>query len=174
MPAWLAMKAATLAAERFQAPPIAMQLEYSLVARDVESEHFPAAREGGMGVMPWSPLAGGFLTGKYKREDTSDTGRLSGNNPFGNSKFSDRNWDILEVLKAVAQEHDRPAAQVALAWTMARPGVTSTLIGASTVAQLKNNIAATEVSLSAEQMSRLNKASAPTPGFTSTLTMPCG
>ena len=64
MPAWLAMKAALIAAERGVPGPIAMQLEYSLVARDVESEHIPAAREGGMGVMPWSPLAGGFLTGK--------------------------------------------------------------------------------------------------------------
>ena len=87
MPAWLAMKAATIATERRVAGPIAMQLEYSLVARDVESEHFPAAREAGIGVMPWSPLAGGFLSGKYNRGDTSRTGRLSGANPFGNSKF---------------------------------------------------------------------------------------
>ena len=99
MPAWLAMKAATIASERRVPGPIAMQLEYSLVARDVESEHFPAAREAGMAVVPWSPLAGGFLSGKYNRSDTSDTGRLSGANPFGNSKFVDRNWDILDGLK---------------------------------------------------------------------------
>ena len=115
MPAWFAMKAATIAAERRVPGPIAMQLEYSLVARDVEAEHFPAAREAGMGVMPWSPLAGGFLTGKYRRGDTGNTGRLSGANPFGSSKFSDRNWEILEVLKSVANELDRPAAQIALA-----------------------------------------------------------
>ncbi len=71
MPAWLAMKAATIAAERRVPGPVAMQLEYSLVARDVESEHFPAAREGGMGIMPWSPLAGGFLSGKYQRGNTA-------------------------------------------------------------------------------------------------------
>ena len=81
MPAWLAVKAATIAAERRVPGPIAIQVEYSLVARDVEAEHFPAAREGGMGVVPWSPLAGGFLTGKYKREDTKGSGRLSGPNP---------------------------------------------------------------------------------------------
>ena len=91
MPAWLATKAATVAAERRIPGPIAIQVEYSLVARDVEGEHIPAAREAGMGVMPWSPLAGGFLTGKYRREDTSGSGRLSGPNPFGNSKFTTRN-----------------------------------------------------------------------------------
>lgn len=105
MPAWLAMKAATLAVERRAPAPIAIQVEYSLVARDIEAEHIPAALEGGMGVMPWSPLAGGFLTGKYRREDTTNTGRLSGANPFGQSKFVDRNWDVLETLKAVAKEN---------------------------------------------------------------------
>ncbi len=90
MPAWLAMKAATIAAERRVPGPIAMQVEYSLVARDVEAEHFPAAREGGMSIMPWSPLAGGFLSGKYRRGDIAGKGRLSGANPFGDSKFTDR------------------------------------------------------------------------------------
>lgn len=172
MPAWLAMKAATIADERRVPGPIAMQLEYSLVARDVEAEHFPVAREGGMGVMPWSPLAGGFLTGKYARGNTADTGRLSGANPFGNSKFVDRNWDILDVLKTVALELDRPAAQVALAWTLNRPGVASTLIGASKLSQLESNIGAADLRLTAEQMQRLDTASAPTPGFSASLTQP--
>lgn len=169
MPAWLAMKAATIAAERRRPGPIAMQLEYSLVARDVESEHFAVAREGGMGIMPWSPLAGGFLSGKYRREDTSNTGRLSSANPFGQSKFSDRNWDILEAVKAVALELDKPVAQVALAWAMARPGVDSTLIGASKLAQLESNIAAVEIKLSDDQMHLLNTASSPPPTFSSSL-----
>jgi len=172
MPAWLAMKAATIAAERRVPGPIAMQLEYSLVARDVENEHFPAAREAGMGVMPWSPLAGGFLTGKYQRGNTADTGRLSGANPFGDSKFVDRNWDILDALRAVAAELDRPAAQVALAWTLARPGVASTLIGASKVSQLESNIAATDIRLTAEHRQRLDEASAPPLGFGSSLVQP--
>ncbi|WP_210490159.1 aldo/keto reductase [Microvirga antarctica] len=172
MPAWMAMKAATIASERRVPGPIAMQLEYSLVARDVEAEHFPVAREGAMGVMPWSPLAGGFLTGKYSRGNTADTGRLSGANPFGNSKFVDRNWEILDVLQAVARDLDRPAAQVALAWTLSRPGVTSTLIGASRLSQLESNIAAAEIRMTAEQMQRLDTASAPVPGFSSSLTQP--
>ena len=172
MPAWLAIKAATIAAERRIPGPIAIQVEYSLVARDVESEHIPAAREAGMGVMPWSPLAGGFLTGKYQREDTSGSGRLSGPNPFGNSKFVDRNWDVLDVLKAVTAELDRPAAQVALAWVMARPGITATIIGASKLPQLTNNIAATEIQFNEGQMTRLNEVSALAPGFSAGLASP--
>ena len=172
MPAWLATKAATIAAERRVPGPIAIQVEYSLVARDVEGEHIPAALESGMGVMPWSPLAGGFLTGKYRREDTSGSGRLSGPNPFGNSKFIDRNWDVLEVLRSVALELERPAAQVALAWVMARPGVSATIIGASKLAQLAGNIAAAELKLSDEQMTRLNEVSRPPPGFSAALTSP--
>lgn len=170
MPAWLAIKAATIASERRVPGPIAIQVEYSLVARDVEGEHFPAAREGGMGVMPWSPLAGGFLTGKYRREDTTNSGRLSGANPFGQSKFSDQNWRVLETLRTVAEEADRPPAQVALRWVMQRPGVASTLIGVRNAAQLAANIAAAEFELSDDQMARLNAVSAPQPGFSAGLT----
>ncbi|MFC0266709.1 aldo/keto reductase [Kushneria aurantia] len=172
MPAWVGCKAATIATERRVPGPIAMQLEYSLVARDVEAEHFPVAREGGMGIMPWSPLAGGFLSGKYRREDTSGTGRLSGANPFGDSKFTDRNWDILEAAQTVAAEVERPVAQVALAWTLARPGVASTLIGASKVSQIESNVAATGLRLSDEQLARLDEASAPAPTFSTVLTSP--
>ncbi len=149
-----------------------MQLEYSLVARDVENEHIPAAREAGMGVMPWSPLAGGFLTGKYQRQKAKGAGRLSGPNPFGDSKFTDRNWDVLEALKEVAAEVERPVYQAALAWVMSRPGVASTIIGASDPAQLTGNIAATEITLSELQTKRLDDASAPTPGFGASLTAP--
>jgi len=172
MPAWVAMKAATIASERRVPGPIAMQLEYSLVARDVEGEHLPVAREAGMGVMPWSPLAGGFLSGKYQREDTTGSGRLSGPNPFGNSKFTEQNWAILEVLRTVSAELDRPMAEVALAWAMARPGIASTLIGASKVSQIKSNIAATAIALTAQQMDQLNTASTPPLGFSTSLTSP--
>ncbi|MEL4887270.1 aldo/keto reductase [Pectobacterium betavasculorum] len=172
MPAWLAMKAATIAAERRVPGPIAMQLEYSLVARDVESEHFPTAREGGMGVVPWSPLAGGFLSGKYKREDTAGKGRLSGTNPFEDTKFSERNWIILEALQQVAAELGRPMAEVALAWTLVNPGVASTLVGASRVSQLESNFASLDLKFDAAHLERLNQASAPSIGFTSGLTSP--
>ncbi|NJC32861.1 aryl-alcohol dehydrogenase-like predicted oxidoreductase [Sphingomonas jejuensis] len=170
MPAWLACKAATIASERGVPGPIAIQVEYSLVARDVEAEHVPVAREGGMGVIPWSPLAGGFLSGKYRREDTSGTGRLSGANPFGDSKFSNRNWDILDTLTTVADELRRSPAEVALAWTLHRPGVASTLIGAREASQLEGNIAAASLRLDPEHLTRLTAASAPVPGFTASLT----
>lgn len=172
MPAWLATKAATIAAERGIPGPIAMQVEYSLVARDVEAEHIPAARDAGMGVQPWSPLAGGFLSGKYRRGDTGDTGRLSGANPFGDSKFADRNWDALDVVKAIAIEVNASPAQVSLAWVMARPGVSSVLIGARTVEQLKGNLAAASLKLDDGQMARLNEASVPANSFTAGLTSP--
>ncbi len=172
MPAWVAMKAATIAAERRAPGPIAMQLEYSLVARGVEAEHFPAAREAGMAIMPWSPLAGGFLSGKYSRDDTRGKGRLSGANPFGSSKFTDRNWTILNMLKEVASELECEPAQAALAWTVARPGVTSTLIGARGRAQLQSNMAALNITLSEDQMQRLNAVSAPDESFSSALTAP--
>ena len=172
MPAWLAMKAATIASERRIPGPIAMQVEYSLVARDIENEYVSVAKESGMGIIPWSPLAGGFLSGKYKRGDKHKTGRLSGANPFGDSKFTDRNWDILDVLISVAKTMGRPVAQVATAWAMARPGIASTLIGARTVAQIESGIASADIILTDDCMKQLNDASAPHISFSSALTAP--
>lgn len=164
MPAWYATKAATLAQVHNIPGPIATQLEYSLVARSAELEHIPAAHDGGLGVVPWSPLAGGFLTGKYKREGTGagGEGRLSGSNPFQGSftKFTERNWRVLDALKAVAAEVGRPPAQVALAWASAQPGITSLLLGASKLGQLHDNLSSLEVSLTPEQIRTLNEASA--------------
>ena len=163
MPAWYAAKAAALAQAHNIPGPIAMQLEYSLVARGVEAEHLPAAHDGGLGVVPWSPLAGGFLAGKYERKGAGATGegRLSGSNPFGNTKFTDRNWRVLDALKAVAAEVDRPPAQVALAWVSAQPGVTSLLLGASRLEQLRDNLAPLDVSLTPEQLRTLGEVGAP-------------
>lgn len=169
MPAWLAIKAATISNERRRPGPIAMQFEYSLVAREIEREHVAVALDAGMGIMPWSPLAGGFLTGKYNRQDTSNTGRLSGANPFGNSKFSEKNWLILETLKKVSDEHGCSLSQAALAWVMNRPGVSSTLIGASKVSQLKDNLAALDITLTAEHTKLLDQVSQRVMGFTDTL-----
>lgn len=169
MPAWLAMKAATIASERRLPGPIAMQVEYSLVARDIEREHVPVALEAGMAVMPWSPLAGGFLSGKYQQDSEPGAGRLAGANPFGDSKFSDKNWAILAVLRQVAQELACSPAQVALRWLLARPAVGAVLIGASHPRQLDDNLAALSCPLSSEQLARLDGASAIAPGFTDSL-----
>ena len=160
MPAWYATKAATLAQVHHVPGPIAMQLEYSLVERTVEQEYIPAARECGMGICPWSPLAAGFLAGKYSRQEKgkSTDGRLSGANPFGDTKFTDRNFDVLDTLRVVATEVDRPLAQVALAWVVAQPGVSSTILGVSKLDQLHDNIAALEITLTAAQLAKLNQS----------------
>lgn len=163
LPAWYAVKAATLAQLHGGPGPIAMQLEYSLVARQIEAEHVSGAREAGLGLVPWSPLAGGFLSGKYSRDQKENSGRLSGPNPFGDSKFTEANWQTLEVLKQVAAEVGRPPAQVALAWALSRPGVTSTLIGASKLEQLHDNLAALHLTLTPAQLQTLTAASAPDP-----------
>jgi aryl-alcohol dehydrogenase-like predicted oxidoreductase len=167
MPAWYATKAATLAQAHGVPGPIAMQMEYSLVARTLETEHVPAARECGLGIVPWSPLAAGFLAGKYERAEAGATGegRLSGPNPFGNTKFSERNWQVLDVLRQVATEAGQPLAQVALAWALTRPGVSSLIVGASKLEQLRDNMAALEIQLTPEQLRTLNAGSVADPAF---------
>ena len=167
VPAWFATRLATLAEAHGVPGPVALQLEYSLVSRTIEYELLPAARALGLGVCPWSPLAAGFLAGKYERQaqGASGEGRLAGPNPFGDSKFTDANWQLLDVLRAVAAEAQRPLAQVALAWVQGRPGVSSTLIGASRVEQLADNLAALTAPLTAAQRERLDAASAPPPVF---------
>ena len=167
MPAWYATKAATLAQAHGVPGPIAMQLEYSLVERTIEREYVPAARECGLGIVPWSPLAAGFLAGKYQRDSAGATGegRLTGPNPFGNQKFTDRNWRVLDALRPVAEQLGCPLAQVALAWAVAQPGISSLIIGASRVAQLQDNLAALDLQLPAEQLRALNEVSAPEPTF---------
>ncbi|WP_375429524.1 aldo/keto reductase [uncultured Sphingomonas sp.] len=180
VPAWYATKMATLAAAHGRSGPIALQFEYSLAERGIEYEHAAVAREFGMGLVPWSPLAGGFLSGKYRREEVGATGsnapglpsaaadtpqaeggRLNGANPFGDTKFTDRNWTILDALRSVAAEVGASPAQVALAWVAGRPGVDSTLIGASRPPQVADNIAALDLALSTDQRDLLDAASAP-------------
>jgi aryl-alcohol dehydrogenase-like predicted oxidoreductase len=162
IPAWYATKAATFASAHSIPAPIALQLEYSLVERSIEREHLPAARDGGLGICSWSPLAGGFLAGKYQRADAGATGagRLSGSNPFGDTKFTDRNWRILDALRTVAAQVDRPLAQVALAWVSVQSGITSPILGASRLEQLHDNLSSLEIHLTLEQLQILDKSSA--------------
>ncbi|HEY9654530.1 MAG TPA: aldo/keto reductase [Crinalium sp.] len=167
VPAWYTAKAAAIATAHNIPAPIAMQLEYSLVERSIEREHLPAAQDCGLGVCPWSPLAGGFLAGKYQRSDEGATGqgRLSGSNPFGNTKFSDRNWRALDALRTVAAQIDRPLAQVALAWVSAQSGITSPILGVSKLEQLYDNLESLEIHLTPEQFQTLNESSALDPAF---------
>jgi aryl-alcohol dehydrogenase-like predicted oxidoreductase len=167
IPAWYAAKSATLATANNLPGAIAMQLAYSLVERNIEREHVPAARECGLGICPWSPLAAGFLTGKYQREGggASGEGRLISPNPFGNTLFIDRNWRVLDTLRTMAAQVDRPLAQVALAWVSAQPGITSLILGASKIEQLHDNLSSLEICLTPEQLQTLDESSALDPAF---------
>lgn len=179
-PAWYVARIVTLAAAQGRPGPIALQYFYSLVSREVEAEHVPLALDTGLGVMPWSPLAYGLLTGKYDRAAVeaapsragglpSEAGnggvesgaRLEGANPFGDSLFTERNWAIVDALKAVAAEVGEPPARVALAWALSRPAVDTVLIGVSRVSQLEDNIKATGLVLSSEHLAALDAASRP-------------
>jgi aryl-alcohol dehydrogenase-like predicted oxidoreductase len=165
-PAWYVARAYTLAEKEAKERLIALQLEYSLVERNIEREHIPAAQEFGLGICPWSPLASGFLTGKYKRQgnDGNGDGRLEKTKDSGNptlARFNERNWEILDVLLAVSKQLGRPPAQIALNWVATQPGVTSTILGASKLPQLEDNLGAIEFSIPAELREQLDNVSAP-------------
>src|SRR5215469_15766279 len=164
-PAWYVARAQTLAEKEGKERLIALQLEYSLVERNIEREHIPAAQELGLAVCPWSPLASGFLTGKYRRQgnDGSGDGRLEklkdSANP-GFKKFNEQNWKILDVLLSVAKQIARPPAQVALNWVATQPGITSTILGASKLTQLEDNLNSLEFSIPSELRQQLDDVSA--------------
>ena len=182
-PAWYAAQLATLAAAHGMPGPVGLQYFYSLVHREVEDEHVAMARALGLGIVPWSPLAYGLLTGKYDRAavearpaqaggglpNEKATGearpagdkRLDGANPFGDSLFTERNWRIVDALRSVADQLGESPARVALAWVIGQPGVASTLLGVSRVEQLQDNLAALDLVLPAEQRAALDGASAP-------------
>lgn len=165
-PAWYTARAQTLAEKEGKERLIALQLEYSLVERNIEREHIPAAQELGLGVCPWSPLASGFLTGKYKRQgnDGLGDGRLEKTRDSQNPtllRFNHRNWEILDVLLDIAKQIGRSPAQVALNWVATQPGITSTILGASKLKQLEDNLSAIEFSIPAELRQKLDSVSAP-------------
>lgn len=172
VPAWYFARWQTLAEWHGREPAAALQLEYSLVERGIEREHVPAAAALGAGVVPWSPLASGFLTGKYRRAaDGSYEGggaRLDATKGLGNpiyEKFTrDASWRVLDALRGVAEEAGRPMAEVALHWAATQPGVSSVLVGATKPAQLDANLAALDFTLDPALRARLDAASAPEPG----------
>lgn len=164
IPAWYATKAATLASVHAIPGPIALQPEYSLIERSIEREHLPASRECSLGVCAWSPLAGGFLTGKYRPdgkevigEGRLDTGK-GGNNRA--QAITERHWHTLSAVRTIAEQVGRTPAQVALAWASAQPGITSLILGASKLEQLNDNLASTDFRLTADQLRILNDISA--------------
>lgn len=162
LPAWKVAEAQTIAHFRGWSPVIALQLEYSLLERTVESELIPMAQSMGIGVMPWSPLKNGFLSGKYTRDNTGavDSGRSA-----WVSQRSEADHAVVDAVRTVAADIGASPAAVALAWVHARPGVASPLIGARRKDQLLANLAALDVTLTAEQIAALDQVSKPVLGF---------
>ncbi|MCM5680673.1 aldo/keto reductase [Schlegelella sp. S2-27] len=169
-PAWKVAQLQTLAELRGWSPLVALQIEYSLVERSVEHELMPMAREMGLGVMPWSPLAGGILTGKYSRDDlrqASEAGVSSTRKGViaSSGHMTEQSLEIAGVVGDVARAIGATPSQVALAWTLLNPAVAAPVIGARTLAQVQDNLGALDIQLADEHVVRLNDASAPAPIF---------
>ena len=159
-PAWMTAKAVEIQRREGWARFCAAEMYYSLVGRDLEHDIIPMAADAGIGLMIWSPLAGGFLSGKYSRENPQgDGGRL---NSFDFLPYDkEKGYAIVDVLKEIAASHKATPAQVSIAWLLAKKRVSSVLIGANKMAQLEDNLAAANVKLTAEEVSRLDEVSAP-------------
>ena len=165
-PAWQVSRMQAIAELRGWPPLIALQIPYNLTERTVEREFMPMAQEMGLGVLPWSPLAGGVLSGKYSREDLQVKGSASPGASdrkainVATGRLSERALDIAAVVGDIAKELECSSAQVALAWTLQHPAVTSPIIGARTPEQMDNNLAALDIRFSEDQLERLDKVSA--------------
>ncbi|MDN4595542.1 aldo/keto reductase [Leifsonia virtsii] len=164
---WQLTKAVQLARANGWAAPVTLQPQYSLIVRGIEHEIVPAALDAGVGLLPWSPLAGGWLSGKYHRDEPPTGATRLGENPTrGMEAWEARNadprtWEIIDAVDAVARESGASPSQVSLAWLSGRPAVTSVILGARTVEQLGDNLGAADLSLSDDQRSRLDRASTP-------------
>jgi aryl-alcohol dehydrogenase-like predicted oxidoreductase len=150
---------ATIAELRGWAPVAAIQVEYNLLKRTVEGEQFGAARELGLGVATWSPLASGVLSGKYTRGNASPEG--SGRAWHAARLMNEETFAVLDVLQAVSADLGSPMAAVALAWVRQQPEVTATIVGARTVAQLDANLASLQVTILERQLAELDEATRP-------------
>ena len=140
---------------------VSLQAHYNLATRQLEREHVPLCSKFGLGILPWSPLASGLLTGKYRRGQTPPEGsRLAQWKDRYKAFDSERNWSIVEALLEVSGSLGKPPSQVALAWLLAQPAVSSVIFGARTVAQLDENLGAAELDLPKEALAKLDGASA--------------
>jgi aryl-alcohol dehydrogenase-like predicted oxidoreductase len=161
---WHVMKALGVARADHRQPFVSQQIHYTLQAREAEYELVPISIDQGLGILVWSPLAGGLLSGKFRRTDRKG--------PKGSRHFDrkfreppiyneERLFDIVEVLLAVAKDHGVSAARVALAWVLAQPGVTSIIIGGRTKEQFADNLAAADLKLTADDLAKLDAVSRP-------------
>jgi len=160
-PAWIVARGNTLAELRGWSPFIGMQVQYSLLERSIEREILPMCHDFGLAGVMWSPLAGGFLTGKYARTAAGSTDDLDQSLRAATNKgrIKDRNLAILSAVEAVAAETGQPASRVSIRWVMQKAGTTSVVLGARTLPQLQDNLAAATLELSSAQMEKLDEAS---------------
>jgi aryl-alcohol dehydrogenase-like predicted oxidoreductase len=152
--------------------PVTVQPQYNLLARAIEWEVVPASQAAGLGLLPWSPLASGWLTGKYQRGEAPAPGtRLNeqadeGMKIWNERGHLERNWQVLDVVRKLASERGSSLSQVAIAWVLARPAVSSVILGARTLDQLNDNLAAVDQPLSADETRLLDEVSQPeTPDY---------
>jgi aryl-alcohol dehydrogenase-like predicted oxidoreductase len=165
---WQLTKAAQLARVLNVAGPVTLQPQYSLLVREIEWEIVPAALDAGLGLLPWSPLGGGWLSGKYQRGQRPAGATRLGEDPNRGMEAWDRRgtrrtWEVIDAPQKVAAQRGVSMAEIALAWVMDRPGVTSTILGARTVSQLETNLRAAGLRLTAEETAALDAASDPRP-----------
>jgi aryl-alcohol dehydrogenase-like predicted oxidoreductase len=166
---WQVQKAVAVARQLGLAPPVTLQPQYNLLARELEWEVVPSCLDAGLGLLPWSPLGGGWLTGKYRRDARPEGATRLGEDPgrgveaYDRRAGQQRTWDVLAVLEQVARERSTSQAQVALAWLHDRPGVTSVVLGARTLEQLTQCLGAVDLHLSGEETEALDTVSDPGP-----------
>jgi aryl-alcohol dehydrogenase-like predicted oxidoreductase len=162
---WQLQKAALLAGDA--APIVTLQPQYNLLVRDIELEIVDVCRNEGIGILPWSPLAGGWLTGKYTRDRPPSGATRLGEDPqrgmeaYAPRNAQERTWRIVDAVREVAEGRGVPMSHVALAWVAERPAVASVILGARTVAQLDENLGAADLHLSDKETALLTEASAP-------------
>jgi aryl-alcohol dehydrogenase-like predicted oxidoreductase len=166
---WQIQKAVDLCEFRGWAAPVTLQPQYNLLAREIEWEVVPACESTGLGLLPGSPLGGGWLTGKYDRSSRPEGATRLGENPERGVEAYDRRgsvqrtWDVIETVQEIASARGVSMAQVALAWLIDRPLMSSVILGARTLEQLEDNLGAAGLHLSPEETSRLDAASDPAP-----------
>jgi aryl-alcohol dehydrogenase (NADP+) len=164
---WQLQKAALLTQHLGLPPVVTLQPQYNLLVRDIEFELVPVCENENIGILPWSPLAGGWLTGKYARDSVPTGATRLGENPargmeaYEGRNRQERTWHVIDAVRSVAESRGVSMSQVALAWLNDRPAVTSVILGARTIEQLDDNLGAAGLHLSAEETQRLTDASAP-------------
>jgi aryl-alcohol dehydrogenase-like predicted oxidoreductase len=165
---WQLTKAVHLARALNVAGPVTLQPQYSLLAREIEWEIVPAAADAGLGLLPWSPLGGGWLSGKYRRDQRPAGATRLGEDPgrgmeAWERRGTDRTWHVIDAVQKVAEDRGVSMAEVALAWVNDRPAVSSTILGARTMEQLEVNLRSAGLHLSGAETAALDAASDPHP-----------